>query len=148
MDEYNSDFEFVAVPLDGRNSRGAVSDHRSQQQQGRPGGTALMPVGPRRVIRPVGQTMPSRPVVIYQQAPATESAVSGLFANLSVGEVIELAGEVLGAISPLPGAPVSTGEMRTDIDNLITYQGALAQHAKQDERIRTIASLIGKLITK
>lgn len=147
MDEtFNSDFEFVAVPLDGRNARGASSDHRSHQQQGRVG-TALVPVGPRRVIRPVGQSS-GRPVVIYQQAPATESAGPSLFANLSVGEVVELAGEVLGAISPLPGAPVSTGDMRTDIDNLITYQGALAMHAKQDERIRTIASLIGKLITK
>jgi hypothetical protein len=140
--------QFVAVPLDdGRNARSGSTDHRSQQGR-QYGSTALVPVGPRRVLRPVGQSMPSRPVVIYQQAPASESAVSGLFANLTVGEVVELAGAVLGAISPLPGAPVSTGDFRTDMDNVITYQGALAQHAKQDERIRTIASLIRKLITK
>jgi hypothetical protein len=144
MDESYNDVQFVAVPLDGRNARSSNNDHRTQQG----GSTALVPIGQRRVLRPVGQTMPSRPVVIYQQAPSSGPAGSGLFANLTVGEVVELAGAVLGAISPLPGAPVATGDFRTDMDNVITYQGALAVHAKQDERIRTIASLIGKLITK
>ena len=35
---------------------------------------------------------------------------------------------------------------RTDVQNLITYQNALAIHAKRDEQLRTIGTLVGQLV--
>ena len=32
------------------------------------------------------------------------------------------------------------------MSNLIAYQGALATHAKRDEQLRTVGSLLAKLI--
>ena len=45
-----------------------------------------------------------------------------------------------------PAAPVSTKDIATDVANGITYDTALAQHAKTDEQIRTIGHLVGRLV--
>jgi hypothetical protein len=47
---------------------------------------------------------------------------------------------------PLPAAPVSTTDTATDVQNLMLYQGALASYAKRDEQVRTLGSLVTKLV--
>ena len=54
--------------------------------------------------------------------------------------------QVFAALQSLPAAPVATGDVETDVGNLILYQGALAQHAKRDEQVRTLGSLVAKLV--
>ena len=57
------------------------------------------------------------------------------------GDVIAIA-----ALMPLPGAPVATAEVSTDVGNLILYQGSLASYAKRDEQVRTLGNLVTKLL--
>ena len=54
--------------------------------------------------------------------------------------------EAAAAIQPLPGAPPAQGHVETDVENLVIYQTALATHAKRDEQLRTLGSLLGKLL--
>ena len=37
-------------------------------------------------------------------------------------------------------------DVGTDVGNMILFQGALAQHAKRDEQLRTIVHLVAKLV--
>ncbi len=135
MDEY-ADIYYVDA------ARNASNDHRV-------GGGAVPAVYP----RPVGQAMPARTVyvqptqygqpVVYAQ-PA--SPLTALFGNMSAAQVIALAAEALAAFRSLPAAPVATKDIATDVANGITYDTALAQHAKTDEQIRTIGHLVGRLV--
>ncbi len=70
-----------------------------------------------------------------------------MFGNLTGAELVEIGAKVLASIQPLPAPPVSTGKMDDDVANLITYQGALALHAKRDEQLRTIGDLIAKALS-
>jgi hypothetical protein len=36
--------------------------------------------------------------------------------------------------------------MQDNLENLVLYQSALAQHAKRDEQLRTIGNIVGKLV--
>ena len=78
--------------------------------------------------------------VLMPQAPAT------YLGGLALGQIIEMASQVLAALQPLPVAPVATKEAATDVGNLVLYQSALASHAKRDEQLRTLGSLISKLV--
>ncbi|MBA3458559.1 MAG: hypothetical protein H0T46_01250 [Deltaproteobacteria bacterium] len=93
---------------------------------------------------PAGYVMqPMAPVaggVLMPQAPAT------YFGGMALGQIIEIASQVLAALQPLPTAPVATKEAATDVGNLVLYQSALATHAKRDEQLRTLGSLISKLV--
>ena len=44
------------------------------------------------------------------------------------------------------GAPNAQGDVETDVENLVIYQTALATHAKRDEQLRTLGSLLGKIL--
>ena len=46
----------------------------------------------------------------------------------------------------VPAAPVALGKADDDVSNLITYQSALAVHAKRDEQLRTIGALVAKFL--
>jgi hypothetical protein len=133
---------------DGRN---ATVVTRSPQQWGR------SPMGNRTVVVPAG----SRPTVITSRpaygppgygAPAYGSPYWGQptpFASrfgMSTGELIDTAIQILAAITPLPAAPVAQGDATTDVDNLVTYQGALATHAKRDEQLRTLGTLLVRIL--
>jgi hypothetical protein len=143
MDEYD---ELILLDDDDmRNARG-VRDNRS-----RTGSRVGLIRSPRAVpVRrhPIGgfggrdQRTPSAPVVV---TPMVEEKRS-ILGNLSTGELVEIAAQVLSAIQPLPGAPVATGTHATDTSNLITYQTALAAHAKRVEQVRTLGSVLGKLL--
>jgi hypothetical protein len=139
---------------DGRN---AVTDHRT----GRPSSTPWRPLpsrpsGSRTVVVPPG----ARPTVItgaasgyYQPyyapsapyyAPAPSSIASRF--GMTTGELIDTGVQLFAAILPLPAAPTAQGEAVTDVENLMTYQGALAQHAKRDEQLRTLGSLLLRVL--
>ncbi|MGE0399148.1 MAG: hypothetical protein AB7T06_20730 [Kofleriaceae bacterium] len=68
--------------------------------------------------------------------------------GLVIGQIIDMAAQALAALQPLPAAPVTTTEVSKDVGNLVLYQAALAQHAKRDEQLRTLGSLLGKLLVK
>jgi hypothetical protein len=66
--------------------------------------------------------------------------------NVSLGTLVEMGTAGFAALQDLPAPPVATDDVATNVQNLITYQNALAQHAKRDERVRTFGSLVGKLV--
>lgn len=138
----------ILVDDDERNARPMMFDNRPSAF-GMPGRRPAWYSGGGRVqapARPVYYAAPqTQPTVVYHQAPATKSA--GL-AGMTVAELIEMGAQVFAAMQPLPIAPVATGELETDVANQIIYQGALAIHAKQDERVRTAGALIGRLLRK
>lgn len=123
-------------------------DHRSKN--GKSVGLIRYPrVAPVPYRRPHGPVdydrrdrRPAYPPVVV--APVAEK--SGILGNLTTGELVEIAAQILSAIQPLPGAPTATGTAATDTQNLITYQTALAAHAKRVEQVRTLGSLVGKLL--
>jgi len=133
---------------DGRNA-----DHRTQGGQ-TPWGR---PPQPRTVVVPAG----TRPTVITSRpaygppaygAPAYGNPYWGQPApfaarfGMSTGELIDTAIQILAAIQPLPVAPTAAGDAPTDLENLVTYQGALATHAKRDEQLRTLGTLLVRIL--
>jgi len=77
--------------------------------------------------------------------PPQQAGFSSRF-GMTTGELIDTGIQLLAAITPLPAAPVSQGETSVDIDNLMTYQGALWQHAKRDEQLRTLGGLLVRIL--
>ena len=151
MAEYN----VIDLDSDERNARPLAQDGRRPTSTWfggrRPAGGIVVPPSTRPTIIQ-GAGVPSRhfptypttqPTVVYHQpAPA-----SGL-ASMSNAELIELAALALTALQPLPGAPTAQGDVETDVENLVIYQTALAGHAKQVDRIRVLAEVIGKVIRR
>jgi hypothetical protein len=145
MDEFTYGYDDSLLD----DERNAGRDHRKDNRLGRrvPG----MAFGrPRTRPTPGGSGGDggSRQVVIYREPPMQAQARTGLFSNLTTDEIVELAAQVFASIQPLPAGPTASGDLRIDVENLITYQGALALHAKRDEQLRTIGSLLSKLISK
>ncbi len=148
MDEEYADIYYV-------DTRNATRDHR-------PGGVRpnLPWVRPRPTSVPPTRTVYVPPApqqayaqpAMYAQAPMIYSApppmggAASLFGRLSTGQLIEMIAQVFAAVQSLPGAPVATRNVETDIGNLILYQGAIASHAKRDEQVRTLGSLVSKLV--
>ena len=127
---------------DGRNA-----DHRTQGG-GAPWGSR--PPGQRTVVVPAG----TRPTVITSR-PASGPPAYGAYGQpvpfaarfgMSTGELIDTAIQILAAIQPLPVAPTAQGEAGIDVENLVTYQGALATHAKRDEQLRTLGTLLVRIL--
>ncbi len=83
------------------------------------------------------------PQIIYAGSPSVASSVLG---RISGAQIVDLVTQIFAALMPLPAAPVGTTDTSTDVQNMITYQTALAQHAKRDEQVRTLGNLILKLI--
>jgi hypothetical protein len=133
MDDDNE--EIYYIDDDERNAR--VVRRVPPQRPGSMGGRR-----PRTVIVPSGSRSSSRPSTVVVQSPKPQSGLGGL----SRGEIVEVAAQILAAIQPLPAPPTGSGQTGTDVENLVTYQGALATHAKRDEQLRTLGSLVGKLL--
>ncbi len=66
--------------------------------------------------------------------------------GMTTGELIDTGIQLFAAISPLPAAPVAQGEAGIDVENLMTYQGALWHHAKRDEQLRTLGGLLVRIL--
>jgi hypothetical protein len=144
MDEY----DVIYLDDDERNARATVLDRRKAGGRmvvggRRPGGSSVVVPPSRRptVIHSGGGRPRAQPVVI-QEEPAQRK----LIGDLTTGEVVELAAQILAAIQPLPAAPTGAGDVETDVENLVIYQTALATHAKRDEQLRTLGSLLGKIL--
>jgi hypothetical protein len=60
----------------------------------------------------------------------------------TIGVVVDVIGQAIAAIMPVPAAPQIIGQQETDDENMKRYQEALAGHAKTDERIRTAAKVV------
>ena len=149
MDDDYADIYYV-------DTRNATRDHRTQGSGNtRPGWHSAPPsrtvyVPPNR--HPVAYAQPA-PVayaqpapVIYQQPYPQQSGAAAFFGKLTTGQVVDMVAQLFAALQPLPGAPVATRDTATDVGNLILFQGALAQHAKRDEQIRTLGGLVGKVV--
>ena len=151
-----ADYNVIDLDSDERNARPIISDGRRPSMIGprRPAGGIVVPPSSRPTVitgggvgspRPYypSPSYPSQPTVVYHQpAPAT-----GL-ASMSNAELIELAALALTALQPLPGAPTAQGDVETDVENLVIYQTALAGHAKQVDRIRVLAEVIGRVMRR
>ena len=118
-------------------------DHRTQGGGSRP--SAWNPAPPSRTVYVPGRPMASAPAQMVYAQPAPQPLAT-FFGKLTTGQVIELVAGLFAMLQPLPSAPVATRDAVTDIGNLILYQGAIAQHAKRDEQIRTIGNLVAKLV--
>ncbi len=161
------DYDLIYVD-EGRN---ATRDHRTQRPGWRP--SSQGPAGSRTVVVPqnsrptvINGTAQSyyhpaplayqpAPMQGYQQAyyapgyapnygPIMPSIASRF--GMTSGELIDTGIQLLAAIMPLPAAPVAQGETVIDVDNLMTYQGALASHAKRDEQLRTVGTLLVRIL--
>ncbi len=141
MDEYA---EIYFLDEEDDDYRNATRDHRTS------GGSRFMVPTRRpgrvRVARPVRRG-PSRGVVSRPVVVAHEQAQPNVLGNLTGAELVEIGAKVLASLQPLPPPPVAIGKTEDDVANLITYQSALALHAKRDEQLRTIGDLIAKALS-
>jgi hypothetical protein len=141
MDDY-ADIYYV----DTRNAESR--DHRTGShgtvpwRPGMPVRTVYVPPGRQPVT--YGQPVYGQPLVY--SPPPQQSMAASFFGKLTVGQVVDMVAQLFAALQQLPAAPISTEKADTDVGNLILYQTALAQHAKRDEQIRTLGSLVGKVV--
>ncbi|HWO25867.1 MAG TPA: hypothetical protein VNO30_44335 [Kofleriaceae bacterium] len=139
------DQEVIYIGDDERNA--TVRAHGANRTS-HPRRTVVVPAGSRRpmVIQSGGASPTvgsySQPPVIVTQQPASFASRF----NMTTGELIDSGIQLIAAIVPLPAAPVSQGEAVTDVENLVTYQAALATHAKRDEQLRTLGSLLVRIL--
>lgn len=117
-----------------RRSRGGISSSSGRGRTRRGRG--------RRIITTGNTRGPRRPT---RTAEPVSSSPFGNFGGGNLGMIVDAAAQVLAALQPLPGSPPATGDTKDDLANLITYQKALAEHAKRDEQLRTVGSLATKL---
>jgi hypothetical protein len=151
-----NDYDVIYIDDDGRNARPLVQDNRRPVTAGafRPGTGIMVPPSTRpTLVRTTGTALrpsyapsyaPAPTTVYYQSAPAQAAGLAGM----TVAELVDVGAQVLAALQPLPGAPVAAGDIETDVENLVIYQGALATHAKRDEQLRTLGGLLGRLLRK
>lgn len=135
--------------LDPRNADSR--DHRSQGGTSgwRPSGPVVRSPGqPTAVIRypTTAYPAPHYPAAVYPPQPVAVMQPATYLGGFTVGQIIDIAAQALAALQPLPAAPVATSDVSTDVGNMILYQTAIAQHAKRDEQLRTLGSLISKLV--
>lgn len=157
MEEY-ADIYYVD---DGRNA--VVRDHRH-----RPGVPSWIPrppvyrppvrhhhVAPAAVQQPIAYAQPQllaqpqlfpQAQLMYPPQPLPQSTAASILGKLTTGQIVEMIAQAFAAMQALPGAPVATRDTSTDVANLILFQNALAQHAKRDEQVRTLGSLVAKLV--
>jgi hypothetical protein len=141
MDDY-ADIYYV----DTRNA-----DSRDHRRPGSTGSVPWRPVAPppsRTVLVP-GTQMPiahQAPIVYAQPLPQQQSPFGTLFGRMTPDQAIEMVTQLFAALQPLPAAPVPTRSGDVDSGNLILFQDALAKHAKRDEQVRMVGSLVARLM--
>ena len=122
------------------------ADHRQPIQGHRTQGRTFVPHP--QYGSQYGAHYAPQPQVIYAQAPGLGIGIGGssILGKMTTGQVIDMVAQIFAALMPLPAAPVATADATTDVGNLITYQGSLAQYAKRDEQVRTLGNLVTKLV--
>jgi hypothetical protein len=126
-------YDYDDDDFDGRNAR------RRRRRPGWLGGNQVaVPVGPRPAPVAPGYGYPVPP---WAAPPPPPPVVDRFTGGLKLGLILDAAAQALAAMSGLPSAPPASGDGRTDTQNMVKYQEALAQHAKRDEQIRTVGAL-------
>ena len=157
-----NDYNVIVLDDDERNARPLVVNRRSPATSATgvraPTAGIVVPPSTRPTViqgagvtRPAAQPYyapqpyytPAQPTVVYHQ-PAPFSGLGGM----TTAELVDVAAQILAAIQPLPAAPTAAGDVETDVENLVMYQTALATHAKRDEQLRTLGSLLGRFLRK
>jgi len=142
MDEYADIYYVDTRNADARDHRtGTPGQAPSPWNRMQPTRTIVVPPNQRPVW--YGSQPPAQ--VIYA-TPQQPSFAGSLFGKLTVGQVIEMVTQLFAALQSLPAAPIGTKDTSVDLNNLMLYQGALAQHAKRDEQVRTLGSLVAKVV--
>ncbi|MGE0401261.1 MAG: hypothetical protein AB7T06_31425 [Kofleriaceae bacterium] len=147
--------DYDVVFVDDERNAVTVKDHRTNRPSSggwrpRPGSsgtrTVVVPPGARPTVITGGSSSSGYYRPVYQPAygPVEPSFASRF--GMSTGELIDSGLQVLAALQPLPSAPISQGDTGVDVENLMTYQGALWQHAKRDEQWRTLGGLIARIL--
>lgn len=150
MEEDYADIYYVdsrnAVVRDHTGGRRPATPFRARPVAMPPTRTVYVPPAPPMYGAP-GQVYgtPAAPVVYSQPMPAMGTAAM-LLGKLTAGQIVEMVAQVFAALQSLPGSPVATRDLETDVANLILYQSALASHAKRDEQVRTLGGLVARLV--
>ncbi|MDX2089714.1 MAG: hypothetical protein SFX73_17795 [Kofleriaceae bacterium] len=145
--------DYDLIYVDDERNAVRVSDHRRPGGTTRPGyrprpaRTVVVPPGARPTVITGGSSQAGyyRPVAYPQQPYFGGESFASRF-GMTTGELIDMGIQALAAIQSLPAAPVAQGEAGVDVENLITYQGALWQHAKRDEQLRTLGGLLARIL--
>lgn len=141
MDDYADVIYVDTRNADSRDHRAGNSTSGTRGPSGRSVQTVYVPGSGTRPIAYAPQ-----PTAYYQPPYTQQSMTSALFGKLSAGQLVDMVAQLFAVLTSLPAAPVATRDAGTDVANLIMYQGALAQHAKRDEQVRTLGSLVGKVM--
>ena len=145
--------DYDLIYVDDERNAVRVSDHRRPGGNNRPGGyrprprTVVVPPGARPTVITGGSSTSGyyRPVAYPQQQPFYGESFASRF-GMTTGELIDTGIQMLAAIQSLPAAPTAQGEVGVDVENLITYETALWQHAKRDEQLRTLGGLLARIL--
>ena len=146
--------DYDLIYVDDERNAVRVSDHRRPGGTTRPGyrprpaRTVVVPPGARPTVITGGSSQAGyyRPTVVPQYPPYVDDRSLASRFGMTTGELIDMGIQALAALQSLPAAPVAQGEAGVDVENLITYQGALWQHAKRDEQLRTLGGLLARIL--
>jgi hypothetical protein len=88
------------------------------------------------------------PVVPGAPTPCAGQGLLNLsLRNLNLGGILDIAAQAFAAFAKLPDAPPAPAAGATfDPQNMVTYQTALAQHAKRDEQFRLVGAVARMLL--
>jgi hypothetical protein len=114
-----------------------------QAQQARP---APYPTG---YSQPYPYQAP-RPQVVVVQSPRRPGIFDAL-STVDVGQAIKTVGGVIASFKAPPAPPTAASpdnhdRVGQDLRNLMRYQAATVDHAKADERFRTVCNLAGDAV--
>lgn len=135
--------EVIYIDEDERNA--FTRRRRPSRFTRRPGSRIVVTRRPTSVMRQppdLSEIIERRPAQVVVQQPFGRSMIAGF----TIGELVEMAAQVIAAIQSLPTPPTAQGCTETDVENLVTYQTALAVHAKRDEQLRTLGNLVGRIV--
>lgn len=148
MDEYG-DIYYLDDTRNGPRERiqgGTVYAGHQRPVTARPARALVMQpaasVGYRPAYTPQGTMVYAPQSIAYGEPSPTAGALLG---RLTITQIVEIAAQAFAALQSLPPPPNPAEETATNVQNLILYQTALAQHAKRDEQIRTLGALVAKL---
>ena len=117
------------------------------------------------LVRPAAPTQtPSAPIKVLGASPTAQPAMfiaspygypPGAYQNtgarrfwrdLSAGDVISLATQVVTAFRTLPPAPADRGDANTNIVNGVAFLDAIAKHFKSAAQLHALANVAGRLV--
>jgi hypothetical protein len=100
--------------------------------------------------QPYGYPAP-RPQVVVVQSQRRPGFIDAL-STIDVGQTIKTLGGVIASFKALPAPPTAAppdhhDRVGQDLRNMMKYQAASFEHAKADERFRTLFNLLGDAAT-